>query len=1114
MRLKKIHILIFFAITVIQTMSCKQKNKEPKLFEILESNKTGLNFTNKLTAKPDFNMFKYMYFYNGAGVATGDFNNDGLIDIFFTSNQGNNKIYLNKSNLKFEDVSIAAKIPKDSAWSTGASVIDINNDGLLDIYVSRVGNFGSLQSKNQFLICKGINKSNIPYYEDEAEKMQLDFSAFGTQAAFLDYDADGDLDMYMMNHSLRYTGTFNERKVFDNTRDSLAADFLFKNDNGKFVDVSKQTGILGTVIGYGLGLCVADINMDGWPDIYVANDFHENDYIYINQKNGSFKDEQPERTMHTSQFSMGVDIADINNDAAPDIITMDMLPYDPKILKHSLEEDDYNLFYSKIKLGYQPQFSRNALQLNRNNKVFSEVGMYAGVSATDWSWAALWLDFDNNGWKDLFISNGIPKRLNDMDYVNYVGNEEIQEKIRTNKIDEKEMAIIEKFPVIKIPNQFFLNKQDAKFTNIEDNIANNKNTFSNGAAYADFDNDGDIDVVVNNIDDPALLYENKSTQNNTNNKWLQLKLEGASQNINALGTKVIVYTKDSFKTFEKYPVRGFQSSMETPIYLGLGATSPDSIILVWPDNTYEKINYKLDTILSIKQKQGLPIFNYTSLQKTNPTNTVKDITAETGINFTHEENPFNEFDREQLMPKMISREGPALAVADINGDNLDDIFIGSAKFKKSVLYIQLPSGKFILRKQTILENDSTYEDVDANFEDLNNDGFKDLMVASGGNEYYGNSEFLLPRVYLNDGKGNFTKGLNTFGTEILLTASCIKPYDFNKDGFVDLFIGGRAVPWEYGVIPKSYLLQNNGKGIFKDVTNEYHKELSQISFVTNAAWADMDKDGNKDLVVSTEWGGIIAFKNNVKTFDKKIICEKNGWWNFILPIDINADGNTDLVAGNCGENNRFQINDAHPLTMFYNDFDDNEKKEQFLTYDLGGKNIPFADKDELTKQTPILKKRFLYAMDLATSTSENIYGKEKIQTATKFTANYFSNALITNNGNWNFNTTALPWQAQLSTYTDAVIVNANNDNKPDVLLAGNFYPSNLRIGKYDADYGTLLVNNGKGNFTTETLNNLLIKGEARRIRPITINQKQAYIIVRNNDSAVIIQFEDITQINM
>lgn len=1108
-RLKKqYNLLISLILLVSLGIACNSRHATPAMFEVLDKDRTGLNFINKLTSTDSFNMFKYMYFYNGAGIGAGDFNNDGKIDLFFSSNQGNNSLFINTGELHFKDVTSEAGIPKEIAWNTGVSIIDINNDGLLDIYICRVGKYKLLNSHNELLICKGINKNGVPQYEDKAKEYGLDFSGFSTQAAFLDYDMDGDLDMFLLNHSVHENGSFRPRKDFLETYHELSGDRMYRNDGNHFTDVTHESKINSSAISYGLGIVVADINLDGYPDLYVGNDFHENDYLYINQKNGTFKEDLNEHIMHTSKFTMGVDAADVNNDGYPEIISVDMLPSDPYVLKRSFGENDYDVFNSKIRDGYNYQYTRNNLQFNRANGMFSEIGLYSEIAATDWSWAPLWVDFDNDGLKDLFISNGIPKRMNDIDYVNFISDQEVQQKIQNNELNASDATLIEKFPQIKLPNKFFKNTGEMKFQDIAANVINDKSTFSNGAIYADFDNDGDLDIVVNNIDESVLLYKNRNNEINKT-KSLKIEVKGPDKNLEAVGSKVVVFANDGIRTYEKYPVHGFLSSMNIPFQIGLINTNIDSIFFVWPDNTFQTIQLLKDTsAISLIYQKGLPLFDYkkiTSFQKARSFR-MTDITPAVGLAYNHIENSFPEFDREPLIPHMLSTEGPALAVGDLNHDGLDDIFIGSSKGNKSSIFLQNARGKLNKINVTALDTDSSFEEIDASMVDVNNDGNIDLVVASGGNEYYGEDNHLLPRVYLNDGKAHFTSLSNAFN-HLYVNASTVAPCDFNGDGYVDLFIGGRNVPWDYGKVPCSYLLQNDKTGRFKDVTAQYAKELSTAGFVTKGVWVDIDKDGDQDLILSLEWGGITAFINNKGTFTKKQLTDKKGWWNFVLPCDVNNDGNIDLIAGNLGLNSRLKASDKNNVKMYYNDFDGNGKSEQILTYYIAGKEIPFSNKAELEKQLPLLKKKFLYAKDLAKASLNEIFTSKKLEEATKQTANYFANAVFINDGKMNFTLTPMPWQAQLTSYRDAVVVNANGDKLPDILLVGNYYENNIEMGRYDADFGTLLINMGRGSFSAEAISGVNLKGQSRHIKKLKIGEKETFVVARNNDSARVISFK-------
>lgn len=1046
-----------------------------------------------------------MYYYNGAGVATGDFNNDGKIDIFFASNEGKNKLYLNKGSMHFEDVTKTALIPQDSAWNTGVSVIDINNDGLLDLYICRLGNFFKFKDKNQLLICKGI-KNGIPFYEEQAAKYGLDFAGLSTQAAFLDYDMDGDLDVFLLNHSIHQNGTFAPRDQFKNTFDALSGDRIFKNENGYFVDVTKQTNINSSAISYGLGVVVADLNFDGYPDLYAGNDFHENDYLYINQKNGSFKDEQEDRMMHTSQYSMGVDAADLDNDGFSEIVSMDMLPKDPYILKRSLGEDDYDIYKYKISAGYGYQFTRNNLQWNRRNGHYSEIGMYSGIYATDWSWATLLMDFNNDGLKDVFIANGIPKRMNDMDYVNFISNQEIQEKIRDGKMADKDMALVEHFPEIKIPNQFFLNQSQLSFADKEKAIKGNPPSYSNGAAYADLDNDGDLDLVVNNVNDKSFIYKN-TTNDQKVKAFASIQLKGPANNINALGAKLILFANKGIRTYEKYPIHGFLSSMEVPLLIGLDNTKVDAAYLVWPDNSYQKLEMQalLNKTTTIQYQKDLPAFDYNIVNAywKNESFPVEDITNETGIQYVHQENVFQEFNREQLIPQMNSTEGPAVAIADINHDGLEDIYLGAARGFERFVFLQKANGKFEKTAEPALVEDNNYEDVTAVWSDVNGDNHLDLIVGSGGNEYFGQDKFMMPRVYLNNGKGQLSKLENAI--PIYNQTSSIIAKDFNHDGKVDLLIASRVVSNNYGMPSDAYLLYNLGDGHFKDVTKEVAPILSKIGFITHANAVDVDKDGKEEILLTHQWGGIDMIHIGSK-WTKTSLTDLPGWWNNTTAVDIDQDGDLDIIAGNLGLNTRLQANLEQPIRMYYNDFDDNGTKEQIVTYYVQNKEIPFANKDEIQRQIPLIKKKFLYAEDFAKAKLTDIFGEDKLKASKVYTAYHFANTLFINDGKGHFTPSVLPWEAQMTAYKTAMVADMNGDQLPDIILMGNFYENNVQMGRYDADYGLILINKGKGHLKPQSFNGLVVKGQVRNILPLHIGQKDAALIVKNGDSTRVVRW--------
>ncbi|WKV11175.1 VCBS repeat-containing protein [Marivirga harenae] len=1091
-------------ILLFQVVSACNDSKE-NYFELLDAQKTGLDFENNLQQTTDFSFFDYMYFYNGGGVAAGDFNKDGLVDLFFTSNMGENKLFVNEGDFNFKDVSKEAGIIGKGFWSTGASVVDINQDGMLDIYVNVVGDHEVLKGSNQLFICKSI-ENGIPVFEDEAIAYDLDLAGFGTQAVFADFDKDGDLDMFQLNHSIHQNGTFGKRDSFEGETSNVSGDRYFRNDNGTFVNATKESGINSSVIGYGLGVVVGDVNNDGFPDIYVGNDFHENDYLYINQKDGTFKEILTEQIQHTSRFSMGVDLADINNDGFSDIISLDMLPYDPQILKSSLGEDAFDVYRFKKDFGYNDQFARNNLQLNNQNGTFSEIALYSEVYATDWSWAPLFMDFDNNGQKDLFVSNGIPRRMNDIDYMNFMNsNIDQRKKTEMGMVDKEDLEIVEKMPKIKLPNRFFSNNADLTFDDVSSYISNNKNSYSNGAIYVDMDNDGDLDIVVNNLEDKPFIYKNTAVEKGRSGKFIQLDLLGTENNRNAIGSRVIVKLKNGQSiNYEHYPVKGFQSSAQDKFHIAVGDSSQvESIQLIWPNDKVQSLSsLGYDRLYKVEYQKGLPQFDFSTLHPQEYDYEITEMQDSLDLKVVHEENPFVEFLREPLMPHMVSSEGPALSVADVNGDGKEDFFFGSSKRVASQLWIQTNAGKFQLTEQPLIESDSTFEDVDAVFTDIDNDGDQDIIIASGGNEYRGDSEYITQRGYLNDGQGNFNEKYVFEHSH--MTASTVTVADFNDDGYVDVFFGGRAIPYGYGLDPESKLYINDQSGSFKLANKSFAPFLDNLGMVTDASATDINGDGKNDIVLAIEWGTIKIMLNEGDKFSLRDVGPQKGWWKHVKTGDFNGDGLVDIIAGNTGENSRIKPTEKEPVNLYIKDFDDNGQTDPVLTYFLDGREIPFANHAELLKQLPNLKKQWKYAQDFSRANLDEIFGSTDLEESKKLSANDFSSYYYQNDGNGEFIAQVLPMELQISTLNAIEFIDA--DSSRELLGAGNFYENNIEMGKYDAQFGTVFQFQDSV-IKVKKARNLRLDGQVRNMQSIKVNDNNYILVARNDNSLKLIAIE-------
>lgn len=1083
-----------FVGAFLMAVGCTQ-NKSNTLFIKRESAHTGITFKNELKASPQLNILNYLYYYNGAGVIAGDFNQDSLTDLYFTSNQGQDKLYLNTGNLTFQDITQSSNIQNSSGWTTGAVHVDINNDGLLDIYVCKVGNYKDMEGTNLLYVNQGVDEKGIPEFKEEAAKYNLDFSGFSTHAAFLDYDLDGDLDMYLMNHSVHPNRTYGrgaQRKKVD----ELSGDRLYQNDGETFIDVSATAGIFQGKSGYGLGLSVSDINNDAYPDIYIGNDFFENDYLYINQKDGTFKElisEDDQKLGHTSHYSMGNDIADINNDGLTDILSLDMLPENLNTYKTSGPEYGYPIYQQYLKNGYAPQYMQNTLHLNLGNENFAEVGNLSGLSATEWSWGTLVADFDNDGLKDVFVSNGIKGATNDMDFINFISNESIQRRIDQGML-ETDMPLIQEIPEKKIPNYFFKNLGDGTFEDVTDNWTKKEPSFSNGCVYADLDNDGDLDIIVNNVDEEAFVLENTSSAPNN----LTVTLKGNKKNGFGIGAKIISYSQSQSIVQENFVSKGYLSAVSPTIQLGLGKDSIiDSLKVIWPGGAYETL-YNLSLPNQIKLQQSNAASNY--FQDLEKPKEMYFSTKDSLVDFVHKETTSLDFDREPLVPFANSNEGPHVSVADINKDGLDDFFISGAKKQSSALYVQDKTGGFQRQQTELFDLNADNEDTSHTFFHANKGDYPDLIVVSGGNEYT-EGEPLRPRLYLNK-SGSYELDKDQF-KDIETNASKVIADDFDKDGTQELIIVSDQLPTAYGKTPKQYFLKQNGLGDFEDVTQQTIPQLEFLGNIKDIISMDVDQNGYPDLIVVGHWFPVSIFLNDGNTFELQQsngLDNTHGWWNTVKAADMDGDGDMDLLCGNWGLNSKIKASKERPVTLYQNDFDDNGAIDPIVTYYHKDTETPFASKDELSKQMPILNKKFLFYKDFAKASLEELFGKEKLEGANKKKVFLLNTTYFENDGTGSFSIRKLPKMAQSSSVNAIFINDIDGDGDNDALLTGNTFEISTQLGRLDASHGLLLKNDGNGNLISAE--NMNVSGAAREIEQITIDGTRHFIITRNNDRPV------------
>lgn len=1075
-------------------MACKSDSKKEILsptFKILDTTTSGISFKNTLTSTPQLNILNYLYFYNGAGVCVADFNNDSLPDIFFISNQNQNTFYLNQGQLRFENQTKTAQIP-NTHWSTGITSVDINQDGLMDIYISQVTGLNGIKTQNQLLVNQGVNADGVPIFKDEAQKYGLDISSYAQQAGFFDYDNDGDLDFFLLNHSLHPNRTYGHGKKRQ-TYDSKAGDRLFENQNGQFVEITKSSGLFSSEIGYGLDFSLSDINVDGYTDLYVGNDFFENDYLYINQKGKKFEDlvsSNQNPLGHTTHFSMGNAIADINNDLKPDILSVDMLPECIKEYKVSGTEYPYLTYQQYLKNNYAPQFMSNTLHINNGQLSFSEVANTKNIAATDWSWSALMADFNNDLYTDIFISNGILGATNDMDFIKFISNKTYQNKINQG-LEQKDLKLLDKLPQYKKENKLFFNSAENEFKDQTNTISNHSVTYSNGATYADLDLDGDLDLVVNNINDKANIYENLSSGN-----YLKVQFEGNIPNRNGIGSKVIAFVKEKHLLRENFVNHGYMSSSNNGVHFGLGKNQKiDSLWVIWPDQTYQSLKkVPANQTLNVQQSHAKGKFDYSIFEN----NTIFKNLPFFKLPFEHFEYTSYEFSRKPLIPYSNDNLGPQISVADVNQDGLQDVFIGNAKLKPSRLFIQRQEHSFKSVQNELFKQHESAEDLDQIFVDIDNDGDKDLIVVSGGNEFQ-QGQNLQPRLYLNN-KGNFSFKTNAFPV-VNEQFNSITTADVNHDGFIDVFLASGIDYETFGKSPKSYLFINQKDGSFRDASEAYFS-THELGMIRDAEFVDLNNDGNLELILAGHFMPVKIYSLDNNTFIKQDIPtleNSNGLWNTIHLVDIDNDGLQDIFFGNFGTNTKLKASNEKPMRLRINDFNQNKSDESILTYFKNDKEILFNTKDELSSQIPQLNKKFRTYKTFAEANIEDVFDKKLLTNAEVKEVFTLESMFLKNEGDFNFKSLPLPEDVQYSSINTAIHDDFDGENDTELLVMGNRYNLNTQLGQLDANHGLILKYKNE-IFEVWRNHNLKINGRVNSAEFIKVDKEKWLILGMNNDS--------------